>query len=79
MLSGHVKSKKHLDGKQRLKDKSAEEYDIAQALEAMDQIHHPKGETLPTDQRVFKVKVVRTFLQAGIPLNKLDHFRELLC
>ena len=78
VLSCHVKSKKHLDGKERLKKKSAGDYDIAQALEAMDQSHHPKGETLPTEQRVFRVKVVRTFLRAGVPLNKLDHFRELL-
>ena len=39
---------------------------------------HLKGETLPTDQRVFRVKVVHTFLCAGVPLNKLNLFRELL-
>ena len=78
MLSCHVKSKKHLDGKQRLKIRSVVDHDITEALEKMDESHHPKGETIPTDQRVFRVKVVRTFLHAGVPLNKLDNFRDLL-
>ena len=38
---------------------------------------HPVGETLPTEQRVFRVKVMSTFLKAGVPLNKLDIFRDL--
>ena len=38
----------------------------------MDECEHPKGESIPTDQRVFRVKVVRTFLRAGVPLNKLS-------
>ena len=38
---------------------------------------HPVGETLPTEQRVFQVKVMSTFLKAGVPLNKLDIFRDL--
>ena len=39
---------------------------------------HPKGETLPIDQRVYRVKVVRTFLRTAVPLNKLEIFRNLL-
>ena len=34
-----------------------------------DDKHHPKGETLPTSTRVFRVKVVRAFLKSGTPLN----------
>lgn len=53
------------------------ERDIAQALEVHDE-SHPCGETLPTDQRVYRVKVVTTFLRAGVPLSKIDCFRDIL-
>ena len=39
---------------------------------------HPKGETLPPSQQVFRVKVMKTFLRAGVPLNKISSFRNLL-
>jgi len=32
---------------------------------------------MPTE-RVYRVKVVKAFLRAAVPLNKLDTFRELL-
>ena len=38
---------------------------------------HGRGETLPERQQVFHVKVVKTFLQAGVPLGNVDHFRAL--
>ena len=41
-------------------------------------MHHPKGETLPDDAKVFRVKVVTTLLKAGIALNKIDDLRDLL-
>ena len=30
------------------------------------------------EQQVYRVKVVSTFLKAGVPLNKIDCFRDLL-
>ena len=36
-----------------------------------------KGETLPDQQQVFCVKLVSSFLKAGVPLSKLDNFREI--
>lgn len=39
---------------------------------------HSKGETLPDEQRVYRVRVLKTFLRAGVPLAKLKYFRELL-
>ena len=30
---------------------------------------HPFGEALPTDQCVFRMKVISTFVKAGVPLN----------
>ena len=44
----------------------------------MIEVIHQKGETLPEEQRVYRVKVVQTFLCAGVPLAKLDSFRPLL-
>ena len=74
----HVKSKKHVDRKKKLQVKEAKERDIAAALCKMDESQHPKGETLPTNQTVFRVKIVRAFLRGGVPLCKIDQFRELL-
>ena len=30
------------------------------------------------DHKLWRVKVVTTFMRAGVPLAKVDHFRELL-
>jgi len=51
---------------------------IAQSLRKYNEEAHARGETLPEQQQVFRVKVVTTFLQAGVPLSKVEHFRELL-
>lgn len=51
---------------------------IAEAPQSNDQLVHPKGETLPQDQRIYSVKVVTTFLLSGVPLNKIPDFQELL-
>ena len=39
---------------------------------------HPVGESLPSDIRLRRVKVVQALLKAGIPLGKADCLRELL-
>ena len=39
---------------------------------------HQRGETLPQEQQVYRVKVVTSFLKAGVPLNKIDSFRDIL-
>ena len=49
-----------------------------QSLEEYDNEFHPKGESLSVAHRVYRVKVVRSFMKAGVPLNKIDCFRELL-
>ena len=78
VLKLHVKCAKHNQGKVRLQRKEKREHDIVAAMKAYDDKVHPKGETLPVEERVYRVKCVRTFLKAGVPLNKLDVFRELL-
>ena len=71
----HIKSEKHNRGKIKLASKENREQDLVKALGAE---VHPVGESLPTDQRVFCVKVVSTSLKAGVPLNKMDMFRDIL-
>ena len=52
--------------------------DIVDVLKDYDKQAHPAGETLPKAQSVFRVKVVKSSLQAGIPLNKSQYSCELL-
>ena len=37
-----------------------------------------RGETLPVEQQVYHVKVVRMFLRTAVSLNKIQLFRGLL-
>ena len=40
--------------------------------------NHPRGETLPESQQVYRVKVVMAFPKAGMPLSKIESFRSIL-
>ena len=62
VIKGHVQSKKHIAYKEKLKTTKKKELDIAEAFAKFDKQHHPKGETLPTATRVFRIKVVQAFL-----------------
>ena len=77
-LHSHIKSQKHINGKQKLASKSKEATDIIAALKAYDIQVHPAGDCLPDLTRVYRVKVVTTMLRAGVPLSKIDLFRDLL-
>ena len=70
VVIGHIKSVKHLTGKSRLESQKKKDLEIVEALRSNDAMHNPKGETLPDNQRVYRVKVTRTFLSAGVPLIK---------
>ena len=76
-VANHVKSVKHLDGKKQLASKQAREQDIAKTLSVHNEKTHLKGETLPEQQQVFRVKVITSFLRAAVPLSKLKTFREI--
>lgn len=76
-LKTHVMSKKHRFNKGKLKKIGKREEHIVQALQKYDQEHHPKGETLSTPTRVFRMKVVQAFLKSGTLLNRLEFFREI--
>ena len=51
---------------------------MVDAMKNYDKEVHPKGEMLSDNQRVFRIRVLKTFLKAGVPLQKMDDFRELL-
>lgn len=78
IIKNHIQSSKHQKSKQRLESKEARERDIADSLRKYNETTHLRGETLPEDQQVYRVKVVTAFLKAGIALNKLDSFRDIL-
>ena len=78
VISNHVNSSKHNAGKARLKNKQQAEMELAEALKSYDAMKNPKGVTLSNEQRIYRIKVVRTFLLVGMPLNKFPAFRELL-
>ena len=77
-IENHVGSAKHTAGKKRLASKEQRERDIAKAFRQYDSEVHPSGETLPEDVRVYRVKVLSTFLKADVPINKIPVFREIL-
>ena len=77
-VKNHISSVKHKNGKVQLQAKAKRERDIADALQKHNGEQHLRGETLPIDQQVYRVKVVSCFLRAAVPLNKMQHFRNLL-
>lgn len=76
----HMKCAKHLNSKEKLLQKETRERDLAQALQKHVAQTHRKGETLNEEHKVYRVKVVMTLIQAGIPLEKLEcqGLRDLL-
>ena len=77
-IQNHIRSLKHENSKKALKVKLKREQDIADALAKHNSEVHLRGETLPMQQQVYRVKVVTALLRAGIPLLKLDSFRDIL-
>ena len=78
VIEGHIKSSKHIKGKDKLASKETRERDISEMLTQYDSRVHPVGETLPTSIRVYRVRTVTAFLKSGVALNKIDSFRDLL-
>ena len=56
----HVSSAKHKTGKDKLASKETKERNIARLLRQGD-VTQPVGETLPMDERVYRVKVLKCF------------------
>ena len=78
-VKAHVSTgDKHLKAKKRLESKAAKERDLREVLQAYDREVQPAGTTVSMDERVYRAKVVEQFLQAGIPIAKIDSLRGLL-
>lgn len=78
VLKNNVSSVKHRHSKERLSKKEAREGDIASSLQQYNEHIHQRGEMLPEQQQVYRVRVVSTFLKAGVPFNKISQFQDLL-
>lgn len=78
VISNHIQCAKHKSSKERLESKQLREKQIAQMLVQHNKEQHLRGETLPEEQQVYRVKVVTAFLRAGVPLSKIGAFRDLL-
>ena len=76
VITQHVNSAKHATGLKRIVSKEIREKSIADLLKKYDDEAHPSGENLAESTRIYRVKVVTAFLKAGVPLNKVDCFRE---
>ena len=68
-IAVHVSSEKHNANKKKMEKTTKKERHIADVIAKYDETHHPKGETLPTSTRVFRIKVVQAFLKSGTLLN----------
>ena len=78
-IKNHIQSgDKHKKAKEKLLHKEARERDISESLKSYDKEVKPSGTRIPMEERVFRVRVVEQFLQAGIPLAKIDKLRGLL-
>ena len=78
IINFHINSQKHKSCKIKWQKRDAVQKDIAEALQGYDSVCHPKGETLDESVRVYRVNVVTSFLKSGVPLSKVDSFRNLL-
>lgn len=78
IIKNHTQSAKHTQRKKLLIDKQSRECDLARAFKSYEQEVHPAGETLSDDHKLWRVKVETTFMRAGVPLAKIERFKELL-
>ena len=72
----HVRSVKHGESKAKLNSRQAKDINLVSALKKYDADKNPVGQTLPGDQRLYRVKVVKAFMRAGIPIDILRDILE---
>lgn len=77
-VKNHIQSVKHKNGKDALRAKNKRDKSISEAILQHNSEVHPRGETLPMEHQVHRVKVVESFLRAAVPLSKIQYFRKLL-
>ena len=72
----HLASKKHRNGKDKLKKSKLKDQTIMESLRAGDRTE--KGSTLLITERAYRLEVVEEFLRASIPIGKIDMLWSLL-
>ena len=70
----HLASKKHGNGKDKLKKSKLKDQTIMEAFRAGDRTQ--KDSTLPITERAYRLEVVEDFLRAGISIRKIDRRRR---
>ena len=74
IIKRHVDSQKHKSGVEKIAKKKKRDLTVLDAMKNYDKEVHPKGEMLSHNQGVFIVRVLKTFLKAGVPLQKMDDY-----
>ena len=74
IIKRHIESAKHKSGKGSLSQKKERDITIIDAMKKYDQEVNPKGEMLIDNQRVFRVRVLKTFLKAKFRLTRWTIF-----
>ena len=75
-VAAHTKSRKHAVSKEKAKKDRLREQNLMQALSKQKE-SRLVGETLPSQQRAYRVRVVEAFLRKGIPLAKVNGLHDL--
>ena len=75
VLTIHISSKRHQNGKEKLKKSKLKDQTI---IEAFRREGSSKDSTLPVEECAYRLEVVIEFLKADIPIGKIDMLRSLL-
>ena len=75
VLKIHILSKKHQNGKEKLKKSKLKDQTI---IEAFRREGSSKDSTLPVEECAYRLEFVNEFLKADIPIGKIDMLRSLL-
>ena len=73
----HTLSMKHQAAQARQRKEQKRQIGLTAALKRQDE-KRVVGESLPVQQRIYRLEVTEHFLRAGIPLHKVDDLRPIL-
>ena len=75
-VAAHTKRSRHAVSKEKAKKDRLREQSLMQALSKQKESRIVE-ETLPSQQRAYRVRVVEAFLRKGLPLAKVNGLRDL--
>lgn len=78
-LANHLQSQKHKTALSKFSEDKHKAQDISERLKQWDADHpDDAGQGVPERTRLFRLDMVKAFMEAGIPLHKLDQVRNKL-